>query len=281
MRTTSKRYSRFFSYLLLIILAYIMTYPLFWMIGAAFKSNAEIFGTISLFPKNPVFGAFKAGWKGSGQYGFSTFMTNTFLLVVPTVLFTVLSSVLIGYGFARFEFPFKKTLFIIMLSTMMLPATVIIIPRYIFFKNLGWLNSYLPFIVPAILGCFPFFNFMMVQFFRGLPLELDESGKLDGCNSFTILIRLLLPLTKSAIFSVIVFQFVWTWNDFFNALIYISSVSKYPVALGLRMTMDISTQFDWNQILAMSLTSIAPPIILFFAAQKYFVEGIATTGMKN
>ncbi|MDD3457075.1 MULTISPECIES: carbohydrate ABC transporter permease [Sphaerochaeta] len=273
--------SRFLSYFFLIALAYIMTYPLLWMIGAAFKSNEEIFGTIGLLPKNPMFGAFAAGWKGTGQYGFSTFLYNTFLMVIPTVLFTAISATLIGYGFARFEFPFKKTLFTIMLSTMMLPATVILIPRYIFFRNLGWLDSYLPFIVPAMLGCFPFFNFMMVQFFRGLPLELDESGKLDGCNSFIILKDLLLPLCKSAIFSVIVFQFVWTWNDFLNVLIYISSVAKYPVALGLRMTMDISTEFDWNQILAMSLISIAPPIVLFFAAQKYFVEGIATTGMKN
>jgi len=273
--------SRFLSYFFLIALAYIMTYPLLWMIGAAFKSNEEIFGTIGLLPKNPMFGAFAAGWKGTGQYGFSTFLYNTFLMVIPTVLFTAISATLIGYGFARFEFPFKKTLFTIMLSTMMLPATVILIPRYIFFRNLGWLDSYLPFIVPAMLGCFPFFNFMMVQFFRGLPLELDESGKLDGCNSFIILRDLLLPLCKSAIFSVIVFQFVWTWNDFLNVLIYISSVAKYPVALGLRMTMDISTEFNWNQILAMSLISIAPPIVLFFAAQKYFVEGIATTGMKN
>ena len=273
--------SRFLSYFFLIALAYIMTYPLLWMIGAAFKSNEEIFGTIGLLPKNPMFGAFAAGWKGTGQYGFSTFLYNTFLMVIPTVLFTAISATLIGYGFARFEFPFKKTLFTIMLSTMMLPATVILIPRYIFFRNLGWLDSYLPFIVPAMLGCFPFFNFMMVQFFRGVALELDESGKLDGCNSFIILKDLLLPLCKSAIFSVIVFQFVWTWNDFLNVLIYISSVAKYPVALGLRMTMDISTEFDWNQILAMSLISIAPPIVLFFAAQKYFVEGIATTGMKN
>lgn len=273
--------AKILSYFFLIVLAYIMTYPLLWMIGAAFKSNEEIFGTIGLLPKNPMFGAFAAGWKGTGQYGFSTFLYNTFLMVIPTVVFTAISATLIGYGFARFEFPFKKTLFTIMLSTMMLPATVILIPRYIFFRNLGWLDSYLPFIVPAMLGCFPFFNFMMVQFFRGLPLELDESGKLDGCNSFIILKDLLLPLCKSAIFSVIVFQFVWTWNDFLNVLIYISSVAKYPVALGLRMTMDISTEFNWNQIMAMSLISIAPPIVLFFAAQKYFVEGIATTGMKN
>ncbi|RFU95668.1 carbohydrate ABC transporter permease [Sphaerochaeta halotolerans] len=273
--------SKIISYIFLIVLAYIMIYPLLWMIGAAFKTNEEMFGTIGLLPKNPVFGAFAAGWTGTGQYGFSTFLYNTFLMVIPTVIFTVISATLVGYGFARFNFPLKKLLFFIMIATLMLPATVIIIPRYIFFKKLGWLDTYLPFIVPAMLGSFPFFNFMMVQFFRGLPIEIDESGKLDGCNSFVILKDLLLPLCKSAIFSVIVFQFVWTWNDFFNVLIYISSVAKYPVALGLRMTMDISTEFDWNQIMAMSLISILPPVILFFAAQKYFVEGIATTGMKT
>jgi len=122
---------------------------------------------------------------------------------------------------------------------------------------------------------------MMVQFFRGLPRELDESARIDGCNSLKILCRILLPLCKAAIFSVIVFQFVWTWNNFLEVLIYINSVDKFPVALGLRMTMDIGAEFDWNQIMAMSIVAIAPPVILFFAAQKYFVEGIATTGMKN
>lgn len=269
------------SYIILIVLAYVMVYPLLWMVGASFKDNAEIFANGSIFPKNPVFGAFAAGWKGTGEYGFGHFLVNTFILVIPTVLFTVISSVLVGYGFARFNFPCKKLLFTLMLSTMMLPETVIIIPRYIFFRRLGWLDSYMPFLVPALLGCYPFFNYMMVQFFRGLPMELDESAKMDGCGSFTILTRILLPLCKSAIFSVIVFQFVWRWNDFLNALIYISSVAKYPVSLGLRMTMDIGAEFDWNQILAMSIVSILPPVILFFAAQKYFVEGIATTGMKN
>jgi len=269
------------SYIFLILLAYVMIYPILWMVGASFKSNTEIFTSCGLIPKIPVFGAFKNGWIGTGQYGFSTFLTNSFLIVLPTVLFTVISSVLIGYGFARFNFPGKRILFSIMLATMMLPASVILIPRYIFFKQLGWLNTYLPFIVPAALGCFPFFNYMMVQFYRGLPLELDESAKLDGCNSFVILSQILLPLSKSAVFSVIVFQFVWTWNDFLNSLVYISSVSKYPVSLGLRMTMDVSANFDWNQIMAMSLISILPPILLFLAAQKYFVEGVATTGMKD
>ena len=269
------------SYVILIVLAYVMIYPLLWMVGASFKSNAEIFSTVGLLPKEPVFGAFKAGWEGTGRYGFSTYLINSFELVLPTVLFTVISGVLIGYGFARFDFPLKKFWFAIMLSTLMLPSTVIIIPRYIYFKQLGWLDSYMPFWIPALLGCTTFFNYMFIQFFRGLPLELDESAKLDGCNSFRILIQILLPLCKSAIFSAIVFQFVWIWNDFLNTLIYVSSVVKYPVSLGLRMSMDIATEFDWNQIMAMSLISILPPVIIFFAAQKYFVEGIATTGMKN
>ncbi len=280
MRKRSKTRT-FVSYLILILLAYIMVYPLLWMVGAAFKTNAEIFGTISLLPKEPVYNAWADGWRGSGQYTFGRFLTNSFLMVVPTVLFTVASSVLVGYGFARFRFPFKKLLFMLMLSTMMLPGTVVIIPRYIFFRKLGWLDSYLPFIVPAALATYTFFNYMTVQFFRGLPLELDESAKLDGCGSFLILTRILLPLCTSMIFSVIVFQFVWRWNDFLDVLIYISSVAKYPVALGLRMTMDISTDFDWNRIMAMSIVSILPPVVVFFSAQQYFVQGIATTGMKD
>lgn len=269
------------SYILLILLAIVMIYPLIWMVGAAFKSNEEIFGTLGILPKNPVYGAFKAGWKGTGQYGFSTFLINSFKLVIPTVIFTVISSVLVAYGFSRFNFPLKKFLFMLMLSTLMLPSIVLIIPRYIFFKNFGWLDSYLPFTIPALLACNSFFTYMMCQFFRGLPLELDESAKIDVCNSFIILVRILLPLCKAAIFSVMVFQFVWTWNNFLEVLIYVNSISKYPVALGLRLTMDIGSEFDWNQIMAMSIVAIAPPVLLFIVAQKYFVEGIATTGMKN
>lgn len=270
------------SYILLVLLALVMIYPLLWMAGGAFKSNNEIFGSMNLLPKKPVFNAFREGWSGSGQVSFGKFILNTFALVVPTVLFTVVSSVLVGYGFARFNFPFKRIIFTIMLSTMMLPATVVIIPRYIFFSKLGWLDTYLPFIVPAALGCYPFFTYLMVQFFRGLPMELDESAEMDGCNSFVILVRILLPLCKSAIFSVVIFQFVWTWNDFFNVLIYISSVIKYPVALGLRLSIDIvASNVHWNSLLALSLVSIIPPVVLFFCAQKYFIEGIATTGMKD
>ncbi|GHV94361.1 sugar ABC transporter permease [Spirochaetia bacterium] len=277
----SKVANHVFAYIFLVFLGYIMIYPLLFMLSASFKSNVEIFGSLNLIPREPVFDAYARGWRGSGQYSFSTFFLNTFILVLPTVFFTLLSSTIVGYGFARFRFSLKKILFMLMISTLMLPNTVIIIPRYIFFKNLGWLDSYLPFIVPAILGAFPFFNFMMVQFFRGIPMELDESARLDGCNSFTTLWRILLPLCTPALFSVAIFQFVWTWNDFMNALIYISSVKKFPVALGLRMAIDIGGETRWNQILAMSCISILPPSLLFFFAQNYFVEGISTAGLKE
>ena len=270
-----------FYYIFLIAFCYIMLYPLLFMVGASFKTNEEIFGSLKLLPQNPVFDSYQRGWRGTGQYSFATFYINTFLLVIPTVLFTVISSVLVGYGFARFQFPFKKILFMLMLSTLMLPGTVIIIPRYIYFKNLGWLNSYMPFIIPAVLGAFPFFNFMVVQFFRGLPMELDESARMDGCSSFRTLVQILLPLCKAVLFSVVVFQFVWTWNDFFNPLIYINSVRKYPIALGLRMTIDVAAEVNWNQILAMSCLALLPPSLLFFLAQNYFVEGISTSGIKE
>jgi len=276
-----KKHHYIIRYAFLLLLCFLMIYPLLWMIGSSFKTNQEIFGSTSIIPKEPVFDAFRSGWKGSGQYSFGVFLRNSFLLVLPTVFCTLISSTLVGYGFARFNFPMKNILFMLMISTMMLPATVIIIPRYIYFKHLGWLDSYLPFIVPALLGAIPFFNFMMVQFIRGIPRELDESAYLDGCGSFRTLVSILLPLCKPALFSAMVFQFVWTWNDFFNSLIYISSVRKYPVPLGLRMAMDISAEVNWNQTMAMSLVSIAPPVLLFFFAQRYFIEGIATTGLKG
>src|SRR5690554_544962 len=204
------------------IFAFVMVYPLIWLFFASFKDNSEIFGSLRLLPKEIVWDAYAKGWRGSGQFTFGVFLFNTFKLVVPTVLFTIVSSVVVAYGFARFRFPMKNILFAVMISTLMLPNAVIIIPRYILFKEFGWLNSYLPFTMPALFACYPFFIFLLIQFFRGLPKELDESATIDGCNSFAILIRIFLPLSTPALFSVGIFQFIWTWNDFFNSLIYIN-----------------------------------------------------------
>ncbi|WP_342744492.1 carbohydrate ABC transporter permease [Cohnella massiliensis] len=283
MPTASRRLAKAsLRHLGLALIGLVMVYPLIWLFFASFKTNTDLFGSLGLWPERFVWDSYAKGWQGTGQYTYTTFFLNTFLLVVPTVLFTVASSLIVGYGFARFSFPLRNVLFAVMVATLMLPQTVILIPRYLIFRNLGWLDSYWTFIVPAMLGCFPFFIFMMVQFIRGLPRELDESAVMDGCGPAGILFRILLPLTVPAIVSGTIFQFIWTWNDFFNQLVFISSVKKYTISLALRMTIDSTGgATDWNQVIAMGILSIVPTVLVFFLAQRYFVEGIATTGIKG
>ncbi|MEQ2677025.1 carbohydrate ABC transporter permease [Enterocloster citroniae] len=269
------------AYVILVVFGFIMVYPLIWMFFATFKDNKELFGTTALLPSSYSFDAYLKGWKGSGQYTFTTFFINSFKMVIPAVFFTIASCSIVAYGFARFKFVGKKLLFGLMISTLMLPNAAIIIPRYLLFRNLGWLNTFKPFWMPALLAAYPFFIFMLIQFLRGIPKDLDESAKIDGANSFVIFKSILLPLMKPALFSVGLMQFMWVWNDFYNPLIYINSVKNYPLALGVRMVLDTSGTVYWNQVLAMALVSILPLIILFFFAQRYFIEGIATTGMKG
>ncbi len=268
-------------YIILVAVGVVMLFPVFWMFLACFKTNNEIFGSLKLLPSSWSFEAFAKGWQTTGTFTYTRYFSNTFLLVVPTVIFTIVSCSLVAYGFARFEFKSKNVLFMILITTLMLPNSVIIIPRYALFNKLHWLDSYLTYWVPAIFACYPFFVFMMVQFLRGIPKDLDESAYMDGCTSFRCFVQILVPLLKPAIFSAALFQFLWTWNDFFNTNIYINSNSKFPMSLALRMSIDTTSSIQWNQIMAMGLVSILPLIILFFAGQRYFVEGIATTGMKN
>lgn len=276
-----KRLNKIILYLVITVVGVVMVYPVIWMFLAAFKTNSEIFGSLKLLPGSWSLDAFIKGWQGTGKYTFGRYFINTFLIVVPTTLFTVGSCALVAYGFARFKFPGKKLLFAILIATLMLPNTVIIIPRYTLFNKFGWLNTYLPFYVPALLACYPFFIYMLLQFMRGIPRELDESAYIDGCSTFRTFRSILFPLLKPAMFSAGLFQFLWTYNDFFNSLIYINSVDKYPLSLALRTAIDSDANVQWGQIMAMAFVSVFPLIILFFVAQKYFVEGIATSGLKG
>lgn len=264
----------------LIVFGFIMAYPLLWLLMSAFKPTAEILTSNALFPKTVTLTGFATGWHGDGRPGFGIFLVNSILLTVPTVVLTIASGILVGYGFSRFEFPLRKPLFALMIGTILLPATVLLIPRYLIFRNMKVLNSYFPFWITAAAGV-PFFIFMFTQFIRGIPRSLDESAFMDGCGSFRILWSILFPLLKPAIFSASIFQFIWTWNDFFQSLIYISSVEKFPVSLGLRLSIDAMGIPPWNQIAAMSLVAMLPLAVVFFIAQKYFVEGIVTTGLKG
>ena len=271
--------NKFFAYFVLVFAGFAMIFPLIWLISASFKPNNEIFGTLSLFPSQFVWDSYSQGWKGSGQFTFGVFFMNTLKMVVPTMVCTLISSTIVAYGFARFEFPFKNILFILMLSTLMLPNAVIIIPRYILFNSLDWLDSYSPFIIPAMFATNSFFIFMLVQFLRGIPKELDESAVIDGCNSFTILVKFCFRFVSRR-FSRLYFSSYGHGMIFQCFNICKQHQEVYGISR-LRMALDIQASVNWNQVMAMSVIAIIPPVMVFFFSQKHFVEGIATTGIKS
>ena len=273
--------SQWVRFLVLCAMTVVMLYPLAWIVSASFKESTEIFNSMSLIPDNFSLDAFVESWKGSGQYTFTTFYKNTFIIVVPSVIFTLISSTLAAYGFARFNFVFKKILFAIMIATLMLPETTLMIPRYMLFNELGWLNSCFPFWIPAMFATKSFFIYMMIQFMRGIPRDLDEAAYIDGCNVWQTLTKIIAPLCAPALFSAGIFQFMWLWNDFLNQLLYINSVKLYPISLALKMSLDAQSAVNWNQIMAMSVVSMIPPIIVYFVGQKYLVEGTTTAGLKG
>ena len=275
------RISRSVINVLITVYGLIMLYPIVWMFFATFKKNEEIFGSVRLLPQTFDTSGYISGWKGTGGISYLTYFLNTFRIVVPVTLLTVMTCALVAYGFARFRFPGKKILFMILISTLMLPNAVIMIPRYSLFNKFGWINTYMPFYAPALLATYPFFIFMLVQFMRGLPKELDESAYMDGCGTFRVFTQILLPLMKPALFSAGLFQFIWTYNDYLNPLLYINSATKYTISLALKLSIDAESVVQWNKVMAMAFLANLPLIILFFSAQKYFVEGIATSGIKG
>ena len=280
-KTTKKTVKTILSYLVIAVIGLVLLYPILWMFFAAFKTNDEIFGSTKLLATHYSFQNFIDGWRGSGTMTYAVYFWNTFRLVIPVTLLTLVSSTLVAYGFARFNFPFKKALFSLLIATLMLPNAVIIIPRYTLFAKFGWIDTYIPFSALAALACYPFFIFMLVQFLRGIPRDLDESAYIDGCGTFRTLMQIILPLMKPSLFSAALFQFMWTYNDYFNSLIFINSGKKYTVSLALRLSLDSESVINWGKIMATSFVVVLPLILLFFMAQKYFVEGIATSGLKG
>ncbi|WP_244299114.1 carbohydrate ABC transporter permease [Roseibium aquae] len=268
-------------YTVLTVVGLIMLYPLIWLIGASFKTNSEIFASPSFWPENPTLSGYINGWETSTPYTFARFFWNTFLIITPKVIGTAISCTLVAYGFARFDFPGKRILFATVIATLLLPNVVTRIPQYLLFRDIGWLDSFLPLWVPSAMAGDAFFVFMLIQFLRAIPRDMEEAARVDGANTFQTLIYIVVPMLMPAIISVCLFQFMWTMNDFLGPLIYISSVENYPVSLALKLSIDTTEAFDWNQILAMSVLTLAPSLIVFFLAQKYFIEGISTGGVKG
>ena len=268
-------------YIVLIVVGVIMIYPLVWMVGASFKTNSEIFSGINFIPINPTLGGYKRGFAGYEGMTLLHFMGNTYKFVIPKVIVTVVSATLTAYGFARFQFIGKKFSFMVLLSTLFLPQVVLNVPQYILFNQIGWLDSYLPIVIPSLLAGDTYFVYMLIQFLRGIPKELEEAAEIDGCNVLQRLWFVIVPMLKPSIVSCALFQFMWASNDFMGPLIYVNTVAKYPVSIFLRMSMDAEVGFEWNRVLAMSLLAIIPSLVVFFAAQNSFVDGIAAGGVKG
>jgi oligogalacturonide transport system permease protein len=273
-----------FRYAVLILVGSIMVYPLLWMISATFKSNNEIFSGIGLIPGKITFeGYINAMNNYSGKINIMKAMINTYSYVLPKVLFTIVSATITAYGFGRFHFKGRNFLFAILMSTLFLPQVVLNVPQYILFNKFDWIDSkfYLALVVPTLFAVDTYFVFMLIQFMRNIPKELEEAAKIDGCNVVQILVKIIVPLLKPAIVSCALFQFMWSSNDFMGPLLYVKTPAKYPAAIFVKLSMDADTGFDWNRVLAVSLISIIPSLVVFFLAQNTFVDGIQAGGVKG
>ena len=263
------------------ITAFVMIYPILWLFGSSLKGPDEIWtNQAALIPNEIRFENYTNGWKGFGGITFATFYKNSFIYAGVGTLLTVSSSAVVAYGFGRVKFRGRQFWFGVMLLTLMLPAQVQIIPQYIMFNELGWVNTFYPLLLPR-LGGQAFFIFMIIQFIRGIPKELDEAALIDGCGQASIFFRIILPQLKPAIITAAIFSFYWTWEDFLTPLLYLNSPDLYTISLALRTYSDPSGQTDWGAIFAMSSLSLIPVFFIFVVFQRYLVEGIATTGLKG
>lgn len=258
-----------------------MIYPILWLFGSSLKGPDEIWtNQAAVIPNDIQVENYPNGWRGFGGITFATFYKNSFIYAGLGTLLTVSASAVVAYGFARVKFTGRRFWFGVMLLTLMLPIQVQIIPQYIMFSELGWLNTFYPLLLPR-LGGQAFFIFMIIQFIRGIPIELDEAALIDGCSKGGIFFRIILPQLKPAIITAAIFSFYWTWEDFLTPLLYLNTPKLYTISLALRTYADPSGQTDWGAIFAMSGLSLVPVFVIFVIFQRYLVEGIATTGLKG
>ena len=265
---------------LLIGASAIMLYPLLWMLASAFKPENQIFGDLSILPTSFDLKNFRDGWTAL-QTSFSVFYWNSFVIALLVVIGNLMSCSLTAYAFARLEFPGRNILFAVMLGTLMLPYHVTLIPQYVLFLKLGWIDTILPLVVPKFLAADAFFIFLMVQFFRGIPRELDEAAQMDGCSPWRIYVKIIIPLSMPVLATAGIFSFLWTWNDFLGPLVYLNDSASYTVPLALRSFIDATGTSAWGQLFAMSTLAILPIFLVFLCFQRLIIEGVAHAGMKR
>ncbi len=274
------RFRRLTKHLGLLALAFVMLYPVLWMLFASFKPQSEIFINSGLFPESWTLENYTNGWNAL-QYGFGTYFRNSAIVAVAAVVGNLFSCSLAAYAIARLNFRASRWILAIVLLTIMLPYHVVVVPQYIVFSSIGWVNTFWPLILPKFLATDAFFIFLMVQFIRALPKELDEAARIDGCGPYRIYWKIILPLTTPALATTAIFTYIWTWNDFFTPLIYLNDPATHTVPIALRNFLDATGQSSFGSLFAMSILALGPIVGFFIVAQKYLVDGIATTGVKG
>ena len=269
-------------HILVFMFGLIMIYPLVWMVMSSFKPTSTIFQTAgSLIPETFTFENYVNGWKGFAKVTFAVFFKNSLFISAAATIGTGMSSAVAAYGFARFKFRGKKLLFSAMLLSMMLPAQVLMIPQYLWYQKLGWVGSYMPLIVPYFFAIQGFFVYLMSNFISGIPRDLDEAAKIDGCSYAAVFTKIILPLIKPALVTGGIFSFMWRWDDFLSALLYVNKSARYPVSLALKLFCDPGSSSDYGAMFAMASLSILPSVLIFIFFQRYLVEGISTSGLKG
>ena len=283
--STAHKIGRFFQYFVLILVGVIMIYPLVWMVGATFKSNAEIFAGIGFLTANPTLQGYidAVTQNYGGDISIWRAFINTYSFVIPKVIFTVISSVIAAYGFSRFKFKGRDLMFGIMISTLFLPQVVLNVPQYLLYNKFGWLDSpfYLAIWVHCAFATETYFVYQLVQFMRSIPHDLDEAAAIDGCGPVKILYKIIAPMLSPSLVACGLFQFMWSCNDYMGPLLYVQTPSKYPMSIFVKLSMDADSGFNWNRILALSLISIIPQLVVFFCAQDAFIDGISAGAVKG
>lgn len=262
-------------------IAIVMLYPVAWLVASSFKAPDEIWTNVnSLIPRELRIQNYIEGWRGFGGLSFATFFKNSFIYAGVGTLFSVLSSAVVAYAFARLKFVGRNFWFAVMLVTLMLPSQVVLIPQYIIFSKMGWLNSFLPLLIPR-LGGDAFFIFMIIQFIRSIPIDLDEAAFIDGADRTAVFFNIILPQITPALVTAAIFSFYWTWEDFLLPLVYLNKPELYTVSVALRTFSDPGSVTNWGGVFAMLTVSLVPVILIFIFFQRYIVEGISTTGLKG
>jgi multiple sugar transport system permease protein len=268
-------------HLFIVAVGVFMIYPIVWMLVSSFKPEYLIFSDPGLWPKELTLDNYRTGWQVVRNITFGLFFKNSFIIAGIAVVANLITCSMAAYAFARINFPLRRIFFACMLVTVMLPTHVTLVPRYAIFHSLEWIDTYLPLLVPKILATDSFFIFLMVQFIRGLPMDLDESARIDGAGPIKIYYRIIIPLAVPALITTAIFTFIWTWDDFFSQMLYLNTVTNFTVPLGLRLFIDSQGKSSWGAVFAMSVLSMVPITLIFFFFQRYIVDGIATTGIKG